>query len=107
MRQPPCSWQQNALLQACRPWGFLLLQCARTDWLLLLQSTGLADNTEAISATLVANGFNYSGKDFITSGITGASRPACAPPACTAPAYSPPACSRVRKVWEPSAARRP
>eukprot|EP00891_Asterochloris_glomerata_P000044 jgi/Astpho2/44/e_gw1.00001.71.1_t len=35
------------------------------------ESTGLADNTEAISATLVANGFNYSGKDFITSGITG------------------------------------
>ncbi len=34
---------------------------------------GLADTTEAISQTLVANGFNYSGKDFITSGITGAS----------------------------------
>ncbi|DBB06715.1 hypothetical protein WJX77_001955 [Trebouxia sp. C0004] len=32
---------------------------------------GLADTTEAISQTLVANGFNYSGKDFITSGITG------------------------------------
>ena len=33
---------------------------------------GLADTTEAISKTLVANGFSYSGKDFITSGITGA-----------------------------------
>jgi len=32
---------------------------------------GLADTTEVISQTLVANGFNYSGKDFITSGITG------------------------------------
>ena len=73
-----------------------------TDWPLLLQSTGLADNTEAISATLVANGFNYSGKDFITSGITGAGRPACAPPACT-----PPACTPVGKVWEQSDARRP
>lgn len=32
---------------------------------------GLADTTDAISKTLVANGFHYSGKDFITSGITG------------------------------------
>ena len=32
---------------------------------------GLADTTDAISKTLVANGFSYSGKDFITSGITG------------------------------------
>ena len=32
---------------------------------------GLADTVDAISRTLVSNGFNYSGKDFITSGITG------------------------------------
>ena len=32
---------------------------------------GLADTTDAISKTLVANGFSYSGKDFIMSGITG------------------------------------
>ena len=32
---------------------------------------GLADTVDVISQTLVSNGFNYSGKDFITSGITG------------------------------------
>lgn len=32
---------------------------------------GLADTVDAISRTLVSHGFNYSGKDFITSGITG------------------------------------
>ena len=75
------------------------LQWSTTKWPLLPQSTGLADNTETLSATLVANGFNYSGKDFITSGITGAGRPACARPACTPPARSP-----VCKMWEQTAA---
>ncbi|KAK9863933.1 hypothetical protein WJX84_006245 [Apatococcus fuscideae] len=32
---------------------------------------GLADRVEDISATLVQHGFSYSGKDFITSGISG------------------------------------
>ena len=36
------------------------------------EASGLADPVEAISATLVAQGFSYSGKDFVTSGITGA-----------------------------------
>lgn len=35
---------------------------------------GLADTVDVISQTLVSNGFNYSGKDFITSGITGRHR---------------------------------
>ncbi len=35
---------------------------------------GLADKVENISATLVRHGFSYSGKDFITSGISGMSR---------------------------------
>jgi len=36
------------------------------------EASGLADPVDAISATLVAQGFSYSGKDFVTSGITGA-----------------------------------
>ncbi len=36
------------------------------------EASGLADPVEAISATLVAQGFSYSGKDFVTSGTTGA-----------------------------------
>ena len=36
------------------------------------EGSGLADPVEAISATLVAQGFSYSGKDFVTSGTTGA-----------------------------------
>lgn len=35
------------------------------------EPSGLADTVEAISATLVQHGFSYSGKDFLTSGITG------------------------------------
>jgi len=35
------------------------------------EPSGLADNSEAISETLVNNGFSYSGKDYLTSGITG------------------------------------
>ena len=31
----------------------------------------LADKVEDISATLLQHGFSYSGKDFLTSGITG------------------------------------
>ena len=38
------------------------------------EASGLADPVEAISATLVARGFSYSGKDFVTSGTTGALR---------------------------------
>ena len=36
------------------------------------EEAGLADKVEDISATLVSQGFSYSGKDWITSGITGA-----------------------------------
>lgn len=36
---------------------------------------GLADKVEDISADLVSRGFSYSGKDFLTSGITGAPPP--------------------------------
>ncbi|KAL1363684.1 hypothetical protein AAHE18_03G165200 [Arachis hypogaea] len=35
------------------------------------ERSGHADKVETISATLVKHGFNYSGKDFIYSGITG------------------------------------
>jgi len=35
------------------------------------EPSGLADRVETISETLVKHGFNYSGKDYLTSGITG------------------------------------
>lgn len=35
------------------------------------EPSGLADKVEDISATLVEHGFSYSGKDLLTSGITG------------------------------------
>lgn len=38
------------------------------------EEAGLADKVEDISATLVSQGFSYSGKDWITSGITGVLR---------------------------------
>lgn len=38
------------------------------------EPSGLADKVEDISATLVQHGFSYSGKDLLTSGITGAAR---------------------------------
>ena len=44
------------------------------------EGSGLADPVEAISATLVAQGFSYSGKDFVTSGTTGALLLAGPPP---------------------------
>ena len=36
------------------------------------QGAGLSDRVEDISAELVSRGFSYSGKDWLTSGITGA-----------------------------------
>ncbi len=38
------------------------------------EPTGLAHTVEDITATLVRKGFSYSGKDFLTSGTTGAER---------------------------------
>lgn len=35
------------------------------------EPSALADKVEDISATLVQHGFSYSGKDWMTSGITG------------------------------------
>lgn len=35
------------------------------------EPSGLATTVEDISESLVENGFSYSGKDFLTSGITG------------------------------------
>jgi len=35
------------------------------------EPSGLADRVDAISDTLVAHGFSYAGKDYLTSGITG------------------------------------
>jgi hypothetical protein len=35
------------------------------------EPSNLADKVEDISATLVENGFSYTGKDMLTSGITG------------------------------------
>lgn len=35
------------------------------------EEAGLASTTEEIGDTLIAHGFNYHGKDFMTSGITG------------------------------------
>jgi hypothetical protein len=35
------------------------------------EPSGLADRVETISETLVQHGFSYSGKDYLTSGITG------------------------------------
>jgi hypothetical protein len=36
------------------------------------EPSGLADTVDSMSAVLVEQGFNYCGKDFLTSGITGA-----------------------------------
>jgi hypothetical protein len=36
------------------------------------EPSGLADTVDSMSAVLVNQGFNYCGKDFLTSGITGA-----------------------------------
>jgi hypothetical protein len=36
------------------------------------EPSGLADTVEAMSSVLVGKGFSYCGKDFLTSGITGA-----------------------------------
>lgn len=35
------------------------------------EPSGLADTVDSMSAVLVDQGFNYCGKDFLTSGITG------------------------------------
>lgn len=37
------------------------------------EPSGLADRVETMSEVLVGNGFNYQGKDYLTSGITGTS----------------------------------
>lgn len=36
------------------------------------EPSGLADTVDAMSEVLVERGFSYCGKDFLTSGITGA-----------------------------------
>lgn len=36
------------------------------------EASGLADKVEDVCAALVAHGYSYSGKDMLTSGITGA-----------------------------------
>ena len=43
---------------------------------------GLADKVQDISADLVSRGFSYSGKDFLTSGTTGAPAPPLPPRSC-------------------------
>lgn len=41
------------------------------------EPSGLADTVDSMSAVLVEQGFNYCGKDFLTSGITGGSSHTC------------------------------
>jgi DNA-directed RNA polymerase III subunit RPC2 len=55
------------LRHACVTCGALVLTCTVT-----VRTTVVVRQVEDISARLVEAGFSYSGKDFLTSGITGA-----------------------------------
>lgn len=84
MRQPLEQEHSSSQRPTSRGLGLARSYCS---WCFLLQAAalcgkfhygvafgepeGLADKVEDISATLVRHGFSYSGKDFITSGISG------------------------------------